>query len=64
MAISAVLKASLIAQKTQFELIGSGGVTKKDKSPVTGMSIVSQVGASFGRREIVWLGAKKLTSML
>lgn len=35
-AISAVLKASLLAQKVQFELIGSGGVTKKDKSPVTG----------------------------
>lgn len=35
-AISAVLKASLLAQKVQLELIGSGGVTKKDKSPVTG----------------------------
>lgn len=35
-AISAVLKASLVAQKTQFELIGSGGVVKSDKSPVTG----------------------------
>lgn len=35
-AISAVLKASLLAQKVQNELIGSGGVQKKDKSPVTG----------------------------
>lgn len=35
-AISAVLKASLLAQKVQQQLIGSGGVTKKDKSPVTG----------------------------
>jgi hypothetical protein len=37
-AISAVLKASLLAQKVQNELIGSGGVQKKDKSPVTGQS--------------------------
>lgn len=35
-AIAAVLKASLVAQKVQAELIGSGGVQKKDKSPVTG----------------------------
>lgn len=35
-ALSAVLKASILAQKVHFELIGSGGVTKKDKSPVTG----------------------------
>ncbi|SGY20188.1 BQ5605_C017g08517 [Microbotryum silenes-dioicae] len=34
-AIAAVLKASLLAQKVQNELIGSGGVEKKDKSPVT-----------------------------
>ncbi|KAL8290483.1 hypothetical protein RQP46_002741 [Phenoliferia psychrophenolica] len=34
-AISAVLKASLLAAKVQRELIGSGGVTKADKSPVT-----------------------------
>ncbi|SCV72947.1 BQ2448_6872 [Microbotryum intermedium] len=34
-AIAAVLKASLLAQKVQHELIGSGGVEKKDKSPVT-----------------------------
>lgn len=35
-AISAVLKASLLAKKVQDQLIGSGGVQKKDKSPVTG----------------------------
>jgi 3'(2'), 5'-bisphosphate nucleotidase len=35
-AISAVLKASLVAGKVQEQLIGSGGVQKKDKSPVTG----------------------------
>lgn len=35
-AISAVLKASLVARKVQDQLIGSGGVQKKDKSPVTG----------------------------
>ncbi|GAA5923075.1 hypothetical protein JCM3775_007427 [Rhodotorula graminis] len=34
-AVSAVLKASLLAQKIQAELVGSGGVEKKDKSPVT-----------------------------
>ncbi|GAA6055238.1 hypothetical protein JCM3770_001500 [Rhodotorula araucariae] len=34
-ALSAVLKASLLAQKIQHELVGSGGVEKKDKSPVT-----------------------------
>lgn len=34
-AISAVLKASLVATKVQDELVGSGGVQKKDKSPVT-----------------------------
>ncbi|GAA5854206.1 hypothetical protein JCM9279_006179 [Rhodotorula babjevae] len=34
-ALSAVLKASLLAQKIQAELVGSGGVEKKDKSPVT-----------------------------
>jgi 3'(2'), 5'-bisphosphate nucleotidase len=38
-AISAVLKASFLARKVQHELIGSGGVTKKDKSPVTGSSL-------------------------
>lgn len=37
-ALSAVLKASLLAQKIQAELVGSGGVQKKDKSPVTGQS--------------------------
>lgn len=37
-AISAVLKASLLAKKVQDELVGSGGVQKKDKSPVTGES--------------------------
>lgn len=35
-AISAVLKASLLARKVQDQLVGSGGVQKKDKSPVTG----------------------------
>lgn len=40
-AISGVLKASLIAQKVQKELIGSGGVTKADKSPVTGSPSLS-----------------------
>lgn len=35
MATAGVLKASLLAQKVQQELIGSGGVTKSDKSPVT-----------------------------
>lgn len=35
-AIAAVLKASLVAGKVQDELIGTGGVTKSDKSPVTG----------------------------
>ncbi|KAK4046133.1 3'(2'),5'-bisphosphate nucleotidase [Microbotryomycetes sp. JL201] len=34
-AISAVLKASLLAKKVQDQLVGSGGVQKKDKSPVT-----------------------------
>ena len=38
MATAAVLKASLLAQKVQAELVGSGGVTKSDKSPVTGKS--------------------------
>ncbi|KAM0756610.1 3(2),5-bisphosphate nucleotidase HAL2 [Meredithblackwellia eburnea MCA 4105] len=41
-ATSAVLKASLLAQKVQHELIGSGGVTKKDKSPVTVADYTSQ----------------------
>ncbi|KAK4702331.1 3'(2'), 5'-bisphosphate nucleotidase, partial [Phenoliferia sp. Uapishka_3] len=41
-AISAVLKASLLAAKVQRELIGSGGVTKKDKSPVTVADYTSQ----------------------
>lgn len=40
-AISAVLKASLLAQKVQQELIIAGGVTKKDKSPVTGKFLLS-----------------------
>ena len=39
-AIAAVLKASLLAQKIQQELVGSGGLQKKDKSPVTGQSQV------------------------
>ncbi|KAK4053584.1 3'(2'),5'-bisphosphate nucleotidase [Microbotryomycetes sp. JL221] len=34
-AIAAVLKASLLAKKVQDQLVGSGGVQKKDKSPVT-----------------------------
>ncbi|ORY54361.1 hypothetical protein BCR35DRAFT_310342 [Leucosporidium creatinivorum] len=34
-AIAAVLKASLVAGKVQNELIGTGGVKKADKSPVT-----------------------------
>lgn len=37
-AIAAVLKASLVAGKVQNELIGTGGVQKSDKSPVTGKS--------------------------
>ncbi|CEQ41345.1 SPOSA6832_03068 [Sporobolomyces salmonicolor] len=41
-AISAVLKASLVAQKVQDQLIGSGGVQKKDKSPVTVGDYTSQ----------------------
>ncbi|GAA5919149.1 hypothetical protein JCM6882_005500 [Rhodosporidiobolus microsporus] len=41
-AISAVLKASLLAQKVQQQLIGSGGVEKKDKSPVTVGDYTSQ----------------------
>ncbi|GAA5947308.1 hypothetical protein JCM10213_000577, partial [Rhodosporidiobolus nylandii] len=41
-AISAVLKASLLASKVQRELIGSGGVEKKDKSPVTVGDYTSQ----------------------
>ncbi|GAA5979438.1 hypothetical protein JCM11641_005032 [Rhodosporidiobolus odoratus] len=41
-AISAVLKASLLAQKVQQELVGSGGVQKKDKSPVTVGDYTSQ----------------------
>ncbi|GAA6039417.1 hypothetical protein JCM8097_002847 [Rhodosporidiobolus ruineniae] len=41
-AISAVLKASLLAQKVQNELVGSGGVQKKDKSPVTVGDYTSQ----------------------
>jgi len=40
-AISAVLKASLVARKVQDQLIGSGGVQKKDKSPVTGKLVLS-----------------------
>jgi hypothetical protein len=35
-AIAAVLKASLVAGKVQNELLGTGGVQKSDKSPVTG----------------------------
>lgn len=35
-AISAVLKASLIAQKVQRTLVQSSGLAKSDKSPVTG----------------------------
>ena len=42
-AIAAVLKASLLAQKIQQELVGSGGVQKKDKSPVTGQSLLSSL---------------------
>ncbi|GAA5889127.1 hypothetical protein JCM16303_000108 [Sporobolomyces ruberrimus] len=41
-AISAVLKASLVAGKVQEQLIGSGGVQKKDKSPVTVGDYTSQ----------------------
>ncbi|KWU44379.1 3(2),5-bisphosphate nucleotidase HAL2 [Rhodotorula sp. JG-1b] len=41
-AIAAVLKASLLAQKIQQELVGSGGVQKKDKSPVTVGDYTSQ----------------------
>ncbi|GAA5994092.1 hypothetical protein JCM5350_006413 [Sporobolomyces pararoseus] len=41
-AISAVLKASLVARKVQDQLIGSGGVQKKDKSPVTVGDYTSQ----------------------
>jgi len=42
MATAAVLKASLLAQKVQAELVGSGGVTKSDKSPVTGEHTLTQ----------------------
>lgn len=38
-ALSAVLKASLVARKVQDQLVGSGGVEKRDKSPVTGESL-------------------------
>ncbi|GAA6002630.1 3'(2'),5'-bisphosphate nucleotidase [Rhodotorula paludigena] len=41
-AISAVLKASLVAQTVQHQLVGSGGVQKKDKSPVTVGDYTSQ----------------------
>ncbi|GAA6021954.1 hypothetical protein JCM10207_002617 [Rhodosporidiobolus poonsookiae] len=41
-ALSAVLKASLVAQKVQDQLVGSGGVEKKDKSPVTVGDYTSQ----------------------
>ncbi|GAA6008335.1 hypothetical protein JCM11491_004439 [Sporobolomyces phaffii] len=41
-AISAVLKASLVARKVQSELVGTGGVEKKDKSPVTVGDYTSQ----------------------
>lgn len=48
-AIAAVLKASLLAQKIQQELVGSGGVQKKDKSPVTGQF------PAFGARSLLIL---------
>ena len=48
-ALSAVLKASLLAQKIQAELVGSGGVEKKDKSPVTGASRFVSLELGTGR---------------
>jgi len=48
-ALSAVLKASLLAQKIQAELVGSGGVEKKDKSPVTGASRFLSLELGTGR---------------
>ena len=54
-AISAVLKASLVARKVQDQLIGSGGVQKKDKSPVTGKLVLSLSICGVGaRRERVF----------
>ncbi|BGP27536.1 3'(2'),5'-bisphosphate nucleotidase [Rhodotorula toruloides] len=41
-ALSAVLKASILAQKVQDQLVGSGGVEKRDRSPVTVGDYTSQ----------------------
>lgn len=49
-AIAAVLKASLLAQKIQQELVGSGGVQKKDKSPVTGQFSLLSLEPWYHRR--------------
>jgi hypothetical protein len=55
-AISAVLKASLLAQKVQQQLIGSGGVEKKDKSPVTGSSRFPRADAERESEQSRWRG--------
>lgn len=39
-ALAAVCKAAKVAEQVQRELVGTAGVQKKDKSPVTGASFL------------------------